>query len=1147
MAGRQASSVPIRYPGVQVQTSSLGLVIPQGWGTFRCRCNLVDYLDFKSTAQKAASGKGGATTTGYTYSASIVLALCQGPIDGVTQVWANGKRYVHGSNGSATPDTGSKTANLQAGLGLNLGAIGQAPWPYLVSNHPDHAIGYSGLAICFAQNFQLDSSASTPNHSFEVVRTSGFGVGVSPDADPSLIVADFFQNVRTGVPGWAAGLLGPLAQYQDYCLAAGLLVSPVIDQQRSASDFLTELLRATNSTCVWSEGVLKFIPYGDAALTGNGKTYTPNLTPVYSLTDDHYVVEDKGAEPPLQVDIQDQSDAYNVIQLEYLDRTNQYNMAIALASDAANVAQYGMRRKDPDTVHCICTPSVAAISAQLFLQRTLYVRAQYKFKLAWPFALLEPGDLLELTDAGLGLSAYMVRITQIEEDEKGVLSLTCEDYPLGVHNAPLYAMQVSAPTNLNQAVDAGGVEANLLLWSGDLTNASWAASNILSITTAGAANPVTGASDAQKLTPSTASAQHQVSQEPPGGTFAGANYTLSAYLRADGYGFARLQVSDFVANAVEIIVDLTAGQVVGSAVSGSDGQIVASSVTSAGGGWQRAAITVSFATATTLHAVIHPAATNSTAAFAGDGVSGIDVWGAQITQGVDVRPYARTTTAIAGPVIFNPPVALTPGGVETWAAVAGGANWGGANVWVSYDGTNYELVGQLAAPARFGALAASLPSHADPDTADTLSVDLSASNGALTSATQATADAGGTICLVDSEVVGFETATLTAPNRYNLTAYIRRGLFNSGIAAHGAGATFVRLDQAIFAFPYNAQQAGKTAQIKFQSFNLWGQAPTPLSDCIAYPAIPVPAGGAPPGGGAWTATPTTITNAGAAQPAILITGHSDNPSASNIEFFYRQTGASAWIAAGVTSNSATQFIIAPVQSSQTYDVAVAYIVNGVLTPLQVITSGGATTGGGGSGGAPGTALLNDSVAGTGKTFTCPSGSYAHVDVVLTGLGGAGGGVGSKSGFTDYGGGGGGVVVVKGFPVTPGTTVFTYTLPSAVGSDATCTASALSITAHSGASAAGASGAGAAASSGNTATGAASVTAYAGRSGGLTDTWDGGGPGATINVASGSVTAPGPDNTADANAGAIPGQAGAGSAILGAQPGGGCNLLIIARA
>ena len=42
-----------------------------------------------------------------------------------------------------------------------------------------------------------------------------------------------------------------------------------------------------------------------------------------------------------------------------------------------------------------------------------------------------------------------------------------------VHNAPLYAMQASLPTVVNQAVDPGGVEANLLLWTGDFTNAAW--------------------------------------------------------------------------------------------------------------------------------------------------------------------------------------------------------------------------------------------------------------------------------------------------------------------------------------------------------------------------------------------------------------------------------------------------------------------------------------------------------------------------------------------------------------------------------------------------------------------------------------------------------------------------------------------------
>ena len=450
MAGRQASQTVTRYAGIQVQTSALGVQIPVGWGTHRSRCNLVDYLDFKSTPQKAAAAGKGGVTTGYNYSASIILAIEEGPIDHITQVWVNGKQYAYGSNGSGVPNTQNTAPLAQVGLTLGFGAIGQTPWSYLTSAHADHAIGYSGLCIVYAENYPLDSSASTPNHSFEVVRQTGFAVGggySGPDVDPSLVMTDFFTNTRTGVPSWPTGVLDAVSlttaanSYQKYTLAAGLLPSPLIDQQRSATDFLNELLLATNATVLWSEGLLKFIPYGDTALAGNGAVYTPNLTPIYSLDDDDYIVKSAG-DAPLTIDIQDQSDAYNVVQLEYLDRTNQYNMAIALASDAANVAQYGMRRKDPDTVHCVCTPAVAAIAAQLWLQRTLYMRTKYKFRLGWMFALLEPGDLLELTDAGLGLAAYVVRIIQIDEDEKdGTLDVTCEDLLVGVSHTPLYTMR----------------------------------------------------------------------------------------------------------------------------------------------------------------------------------------------------------------------------------------------------------------------------------------------------------------------------------------------------------------------------------------------------------------------------------------------------------------------------------------------------------------------------------------------------------------------------------------------------------------------------------------------------------------------------------------------------------------------------------
>ena len=123
------------------------------------------------------------------------------------------------------------------------------------------------------------------------------------------------ERRRTGVPGAGRGS----ARLPQPGAIPGLLPCrrPAVEPgDRPAAQRLrprpcAEVLKATNANVVWSEGLLKFIPYGDTALTGNGKTFTPNLTPLYALNDDAFVVKTAG-DPPLQVDIQDQSDAYSV-------------------------------------------------------------------------------------------------------------------------------------------------------------------------------------------------------------------------------------------------------------------------------------------------------------------------------------------------------------------------------------------------------------------------------------------------------------------------------------------------------------------------------------------------------------------------------------------------------------------------------------------------------------------------------------------------------------------------------------------------------------------------------------------------------------------------------------------------------------------
>ena len=44
--------------------------------------------------------------------------------------------------------------------------------------------------------------------------------------------------------------------------------------------------------------------------------------------------------------------------------------------------------------------------AQTILQRELYVRTKFTFKLSWEYCLLDPMDIVTITDANLGLSNY---------------------------------------------------------------------------------------------------------------------------------------------------------------------------------------------------------------------------------------------------------------------------------------------------------------------------------------------------------------------------------------------------------------------------------------------------------------------------------------------------------------------------------------------------------------------------------------------------------------------------------------------------------------------------------------------------------------------------------------------------------------------
>jgi hypothetical protein len=169
-------------------------------------------------------------------------------------------------------------------------------------------------------------------------------------------------------------------------------------------------------------------------------------------------------------------------------------------------------------------------------------------------------------------------------------------------------------------------------------------------------------------------------------------------------------------------------------------------------------------------------------------------------------------------------------------------NYGGCMVFLSVDGGNtYQSVGTCS-KGTTGSLSADYPLGSDPDTTDTLSVDLTESGQSLMSEAQAVADTFTNPYYIAGasgyEAVCPTTATLTAGNKYNLTGYIRRGVLATKVMDHLSGSRFAALDSSVLGIPLNPTWIGKTLHFKFASYNPVGGGLQPLSECTDYTYSP---------------------------------------------------------------------------------------------------------------------------------------------------------------------------------------------------------------------------------------------------------------------------------------------------------------------
>ena len=744
------------YTGLQLQTAAAFLPIPIVWGANKVSHNVIFYDNFQQHKSSSKTGKGGhgggssSSSQQYiTYTCDLALGICEGPISGFGLAWKDNAVYA-GPFGLWM-------------FGFN-GATPQAEWGYFSALYPGRALNFPGTAVVVGADVQLGSAAVLGNINWEVYGVlSGTGAN-GIDADPAAVIYDFLTNAQYGA-GFDASLIDQDSLFgangvSQYCQAMGISISPALTDQQQASSTLTRWLQIANCAAVWSGDVLRFVPYGDTAIaaglvkkttvtmsippvpeigfgsqtsTGDAFTtltlnppggnlqivsiqyateyygaymidagwpyfpgaygvagntlffnqydaeqaiiivytyttaygYTPNLTPVYSLTDDDYIDEGGADQDPIVCTRVDPFSLVTIQRLECTSRANRYAPVTVEARDQSQIELYGPRVGPTIEAREICDElNVGPLCAQLILQRQLYIRANFKFKVDWSFCLLDPMDIIAISDATLGLDGFLVRIVSIEEDDKGFFDITAEELIVGAADTPLYAAATITTPPINRAARVGAINAPVIY-------------------------------------------------ESPSG-------------------------------------------------------------------------------------------------------------------------YSSTPEVLLGASSSLPNGQVDP-------------NWGGADVWASLDGSSYAQIASINGATPQGFSTAYLASASGWDTTNTLSIDLTESGGTLTGTTQAGAQGGVTLCLIDNELIGYATATLTAPNKYNLTG-LARGLYGTTPQPHGTGAAFARLDTTgpVVTYPLPAQWIGATLYFKFPSFNLFGASTQDLSACTAYvfnatgPAVPDP-------------------------------------------------------------------------------------------------------------------------------------------------------------------------------------------------------------------------------------------------------------------------------------------------------------------
>lgn len=163
-----------RIDRLRLQTTGEGNPIGRVWGQIRVPGHVIWAAPLTEDRRNRGGGKGAQPkVTEYSYRLSFALALCEGEINGVGRVWADGEEIA------------PEDLNMR----IYHGGGDQMPDPCIRAHEGDDAPAYRGLAYVVFEELPLERWGNrVPQLSFEVIRQPEGGRGLAHDVQAVAII-----------------------------------------------------------------------------------------------------------------------------------------------------------------------------------------------------------------------------------------------------------------------------------------------------------------------------------------------------------------------------------------------------------------------------------------------------------------------------------------------------------------------------------------------------------------------------------------------------------------------------------------------------------------------------------------------------------------------------------------------------------------------------------------------------------------------------------------------------------------------------------------------------------------------------------------------------------------------------------------------